>query len=81
MEVESAALSLGISQLKAEQRKAIDAFVSGEDVFRKQGLHKYLSVEAQNIDSLLIPVIGVSESLASTIFLVKKLQDSIQMAL
>ena len=29
----SAALSLGISQLKAEQRKAIDAFVSGKDVF------------------------------------------------
>ena len=33
MKVESAALSLGISQLKAEQRKAIDAFVSGKDVF------------------------------------------------
>ena len=33
MEVESAALSPGISQLKEEQRKAIDAFVSGIDVF------------------------------------------------
>ena len=33
MEVESVALFLGISQLKEEQRKAIDAFVSGKDVF------------------------------------------------